>query len=79
MKEDQAREYPKLSKRDVSPDLYAATVGILGMTGWTASLALTESLHPKPGNTCVISAAAGAVGSVAGQIAKLMGASKYAT
>ncbi|MDQ0466906.1 NADPH-dependent curcumin reductase CurA [Caulobacter ginsengisoli] len=50
-----------------------ASLGVLGTTGLTAYLALVEIGKPKPGDTVVISAAAGATGSVAGQIAKLAG------
>lgn len=42
----------------------------LGMTGMTAYFALLETGAPKTGDTVVISGAAGAVGSIAGQIAK---------
>ena len=45
----------------------------LGMTGMTAYFALLEVGQPKAGDTVVISGAAGAVGSIAGQIAKLKG------
>ena len=45
----------------------------LGMTGMTAYFALLEVGAPKAGETVVISGAAGAVGSIAGQIAKLKG------
>ncbi len=45
----------------------------LGMTGMTAYFALLETGAPKAGDTVVISGAAGAVGSVAGQIAKIKG------
>ena len=45
----------------------------LGMTGITAYFALLEVGAPKAGETVVISGAAGAVGSIAGQIAKLKG------
>lgn len=50
-----------------------AYLGILGMTGLTAYLGLTEIGLPKPGETLVVSGAAGAVGSVVGQIGKIMG------
>ncbi len=46
-------------------------LGILGMPGLTAFFGITEIGRPKPGETVVISGAAGAVGIVAGQIAKL--------
>ncbi|SQF99479.1 oxidoreductase, zinc-binding dehydrogenase family protein [Paucimonas lemoignei] len=45
----------------------------LGMTGMTAYFALLDVGAPKSGDTVVISGAAGAVGSVAGQIAKIKG------
>jgi NADPH-dependent curcumin reductase len=48
-------------------------LGALGMTGLTAYFALLEVAGIQPGETVVISAAAGAVGSVAGQIAKIKG------
>jgi NADPH-dependent curcumin reductase CurA len=48
-------------------------VGGLGMPGWTAYFGLLEVGQPKPGETVVVSAAAGAVGSIVGQIAKLKG------
>ena len=50
-----------------------AYLGILGMTGLTAYLGLTEVGIPKPGETLVVSGAAGAVGSIVGQIGKIMG------
>lgn len=46
----------------------------LGMTGITAYFGMREIGAPKPGETVVVSAASGAVGSVAGQIAKIAGA-----
>ncbi|MAM45044.1 MAG: NADP-dependent oxidoreductase [Chloroflexi bacterium] len=49
------------------------SLGVLGMPGRTAYLGFTEVCKPKPGETIVISAASGAVGSIVGQIAKLMG------
>ncbi|MDQ2699745.1 MAG: NADP-dependent oxidoreductase [Actinomycetota bacterium] len=51
-----------------------ALLGALGMTGCTAYFGMTEIGEPKEGETVVVSAAAGAVGSIAGQIAKLKGA-----
>lgn len=52
----------------------ASLLGILGMTGCTAYFGMLEIGEPKEGETVVVSAAAGAVGSVAGQLAKLKGA-----
>lgn len=49
------------------------SLGLLGINGVTALLALTRIGEPKPGETVVVSTAAGSVGSAAGQIAKLMG------
>ncbi len=48
-------------------------LGILGMTGLTAYLGLTEVGVPKKGETLVVSGAGGAVGTVVGQIGKLLG------
>jgi NADPH-dependent curcumin reductase CurA len=48
-------------------------LGILGMPGMTAWLGLSEIGRPKPGETVVVSAASGAVGSVVGQLAKING------
>jgi NADPH-dependent curcumin reductase CurA len=55
----------------VSPSFF---LGVLGMTGLTAWVGITDIGRPEPGETVVVSAAAGAVGSVAGQIAKIKGA-----
>jgi len=48
-------------------------IGGLGMPGWTAYFGLLDVGQPKPGETVVVSAAAGAVGSLVGQIAKIKG------
>ena len=48
-------------------------VGGLGMPGWTAYFGLLEVGEPKEGETVVVSAASGAVGSLVGQIAKIKG------
>lgn len=50
-----------------------ALLGALGVTGLTAYFGLLELGQPRPGETVVVSAAAGATGSVAGQIAKIKG------
>ncbi len=49
-------------------------LSVYGVTGLTAYLGLLRVGDPKPGETVVVSAAAGAVGSIAGQVAKLKGA-----
>jgi hypothetical protein len=46
-------------------------LNVLGMTGMTAYFGLLDTGQPKPGETVVVSAAAGAVGAVVGQIAKI--------
>ena len=48
-------------------------LGVLGMTGFTAWWGLTAIGRPQAGETLVVSAAGGAVGSVAGQIGRLLG------
>lgn len=48
-------------------------VGGLGMPGWTAYFGLLDVGRPKAGETVVVSAASGAVGSIVGQIAKIKG------
>ena len=55
----------------ISPITYY--LSILGMTGLTAYIGLLQIGKPKPGETVVLSGAAGAVGIVVGQIAKLQG------
>ena len=55
----------------VSPSLF---LGVLGMPGLTAFAGVRDVLAPKPGETFVVSAAAGAVGGTAGQVARAMGA-----
>jgi len=51
----------------------SAALGVLGMNGVTAYFGLLDVGQPKPGETVVVSTAAGAVGSAVGQIAKLKG------
>jgi NADPH-dependent curcumin reductase CurA len=48
-------------------------LGVLGMPGLTAYFGLLDVCHPKAGQTVVVSGAAGAVGMLVGQIAKIMG------
>ena len=54
----------------------SAYVGVLGMPGLTAYVGLRRIAELKEGDSVFISGAAGAVGSVAGQLARLMGASR---
>jgi NADPH-dependent curcumin reductase CurA len=56
-----------------APEAY---LGALGTTGLTAYAALTEVAPVKEGDVVFVSAAAGAVGSVAGQLARTLGAAK---
>lgn len=61
--------------RVVDPDAVPLTahLGILGITGLTAWVGLTEVIDPAPGGTLLVTAAAGGVGSAAAQIGKLRG------
>jgi NADPH-dependent curcumin reductase CurA len=52
---------------------HSLALGVLGINGVTAHLALTLIGEPKSGETVLVSTAAGAVGSAVGQIAKIMG------
>jgi NADPH-dependent curcumin reductase CurA len=63
----------KIDTSLAEPSVY---LGALGMTGLTAYFGLLDTGKLKPGDTVVVSGAAGAVGSIAGQIAKLEGAGK---
>jgi NADPH-dependent curcumin reductase CurA len=62
-----------LRKIDTTVAPPAAYLGCVGMPGVTAWYGLTQIGKPKKGETVVVSAAAGAVGSVVGQLAKLRG------
>ena len=55
----------------IDPPSYA--LGVLGMPGLTAYVGLLDIGEPKAGETVVLAASTGAVGSVVGQIAKLKG------
>jgi len=61
------------TKVDASRAPLSYYLGMLGMPGLTAYFGLKELGQPKPGETVVVSAASGAVGSVVGQLAKLWG------
>ena len=67
---------PAKSFRIVDPKVVPAQayLGVVGMPGVTAWIGLLTIGEPKPGETVVVSAASGAVGSVVGQLAKLKGA-----
>src|SRR3979411_2434894 len=62
--------------RKVDPKLgpVSTAVGVLGIPGMTAYTGLLEIGKPQPGETVVVAAASGAVGSAVGQIAKIKGA-----
>lgn len=62
-----------LTKVDPGLGPISYALGVLGMPGMTAYVALLDIGQPRQGETVVVSAAAGAVGSVVGQIAKIKG------
>ena len=62
-----------VQKIDASRVPMSAFLGVLGMPGVTAWVGLLDICAPKAGETVVVSAASGAVGSVVGQLAKLKG------
>src|SRR3954469_22359690 len=64
-----------LRKIDPAIAPISTALGVLGMPGMTAYTGLLTIGQPKPGETVVVAAAAGAVGSIVGQIAKLKGSS----
>jgi NADPH-dependent curcumin reductase CurA len=64
------REATKVDKSRAPLSYY---LGLIGMPGMTAYFGLKEIGQPKTGETVVVSAASGAVGSVVGQLAKLWG------
>jgi NADPH-dependent curcumin reductase CurA len=61
--------------RKLDPQLapISTALGVLGMPGMTAYFGFLDLCHPKTGETVVVSGAAGAVGSLVGQIAKIQG------
>ncbi len=68
-----ARAARKIDVEGVPDSTY---VGVLGMPGVTAYVGLTRIAVVQPGDTVFVSGAAGAVGSVAGQLARKLGAAK---
>ena len=62
-----------LRKVDTTHIPLSAYLGVVGMPGVTAWYGLMKICEPKPGETVVVSAASGAVGSVVGQLAKARG------
>jgi NADPH-dependent curcumin reductase CurA len=62
-----------LPENDLSPSVY---LGVLGMTSFAAYVGLTAVGRMREGEVVFVSGAAGAVGSAAGQIARLLGASR---
>ncbi len=71
--EYQVAEAAELRKIDTTAIPASAWLGCVGMPGVTAWYGLTRIGRPKTGETVVVSAAAGAVGSVVGQLAKVLG------
>lgn len=72
-KETQVLKTDGLIKVDPDQAPLSAYLGILGMTGLTAYFGLTDIGKPKKGETLLVSGAAGAVGTVVGQIGKILG------
>ena len=62
-----------LSKLDTAMTQPSLALGVLGMPGFTAYMGLLDIGQPQAGETVVVAAASGAVGSVVGQIANLQG------
>ena len=65
---------PLLPVTEVEGVSTSSYLGVLGMTGLTAWIGINDIGKPQEGETVVVSAAAGAVGSVAGQLARARGA-----
>ncbi|MBV9567399.1 MAG: NADP-dependent oxidoreductase [Hyphomicrobiales bacterium] len=66
-----AKAFRVIDTKAAPAQAYLGAVGMPGVTAWVGLLTIGE---PKPGETVVVSAASGAVGSVVGQIAKIKGA-----
>ena len=73
---DRTRSPMARDLRKIDPKLgpVSTAVGVLGMPGMTAYTGLLDIGKPQPGETVVVAAASGAVGSAVGQIAKIKGA-----
>ncbi|HMF94874.1 MAG TPA: NADP-dependent oxidoreductase [Vicinamibacterales bacterium] len=65
-----AKDLRRLDSGNLPP---STAIGVLGMPGFTAYVGLYDIGQPKPGETVVVSAASGAVGSIVGQLAKIRG------
>ncbi len=72
-KETQVAKGHGMMKVDPNQAPLSAYLGVLGMTGMTAYHGLMEIGKPKDGETLVVSGAAGAVGTIVGQIGKILG------
>ena len=68
-----ARQPGMVRKVDASRVPLSAFLGAVGMPGVTAWVGLNHIIEPKPGETIVVDAASGAVGSMVGQLAKAKG------
>ncbi|MBU6371269.1 MAG: NADP-dependent oxidoreductase [Alphaproteobacteria bacterium] len=71
------QDYATIAGRDLvkleDDELLTANLGALGTTGMTAYFGFLKHGRPQPGDTVIVSGAAGATGSMVGQIAKIMG------
>jgi NADPH-dependent curcumin reductase CurA len=68
-----AAEDPSVMPADTKLAPLSAWLGVVGMPGRTAYFGLQRVGKPQPGETLVVSAASGAVGSVVGQLGKILG------
>lgn len=70
--EKSANHIPPYTIEPIEKIPMSARLGVLGMTGLSAYFGMLDLCAPKPNETIVVSGAAGAVGSIAGQIGKLL-------